>query len=204
MIRYLLYAVAGYLCGSLMLAKWLPQLLCRVDTVTPSDDLNPGVFNAFRYGGIKCGIPALLGDLMKGCVPVLLAARRLDAADPHFALVIIAPVIGHMLPVWSRFRGGKGIAVSFGVLLALSRVSEAPLLLLAGLYIFFSVVAVIDSHLWRSVVTFALFGLLSQWAVPLKSLKLGCALIGAVVTARHARARRDEAFTVHLSPFRRS
>ena len=191
--------LAGYLSGSLMLAKWLPALLFRTDIVTPSDDGNLGVFNAFRHGGLKCGVPALIGDVMKGFLPTFIAMRNADPTALIFGLTVAAPVIGHLFPAFTRFRGGgKGIAVSFGVALGLYPVREA-FLLLAGLYIFFSTVAVVDTHLWRSVVTYNLFALLSLLFLPSGGIRLGCVMIGFLVAGKHVFARGDQPISLHLA-----
>ena len=69
------------------------------------------------------------------------------------AFVIAAPVIGHIFPIFFRFRGGKGIAVTFGCLLGLLP-SWQPLAWLAAFFIFFSVVVRITPHYYRTLITY--------------------------------------------------
>lgn len=85
-----------------------------------SCDKNPGTFNAYQYGGFLCGTLTLCGDLLKGFLPVFLYhGGSVSAADAGLAFVMAAPVYGHVLPVFHKLQGGKGIAVSFGCLLGL-------------------------------------------------------------------------------------
>ena len=193
--RYALFALAGYLSGSILFAYWIPRLMLRIDTAEVSPDKNPGVFNAFRYAGKRCGIPALACEILKGSLPVFLAAKSLDVWSLWFALVMAAPVLGHAFPVWHRFHGGKSIAVSFGVLVGLFP-EAMPFLLLAGLYIFFSVALIIDTHLWRSIAVFDLFGAAAILLVAAPGLRLGCLAISLLVSAKHFARREGEALSV--------
>jgi glycerol-3-phosphate acyltransferase PlsY len=80
---------------------------------------NPGATNVLRIGGKFAAIVTLLGDVLKGVVPVLIAfGLRLDAFVA--ALAGLAAFIGHLFPVFFRFEGGKGVATALGCLLALS------------------------------------------------------------------------------------
>ncbi len=195
MIGYLLYSLIGYLSGSFLFAWWIPKVLFNIDTVSVSDDKNPGLFNAFRYGGKKCGVPALVCEITKGGLPVWLSLSRLDPESILFAIVLAAPVIGHAFPVWHRFRGGKSIAVSFGVLLGLFP-QTVPFLLLAGLYIFFSVGLIIDTNLWRSVTVFNLFGAGAIVLISAPGIRLGCLAVSAIVVAKHLAKRKGEPLSV--------
>ncbi len=121
-----------------------------------SPDHNPGTANAFRYGGFWCGFLTLVCDLLKGFLPVFLYMAYIGL-EPHYGLsfapVMAAPVIGHAFPVFFRFQGGKGIAVSFGCLLGLLPIWQ-PLALLAAFFIFFSVALRITSHYHRTLITY--------------------------------------------------
>lgn len=150
-----------------------------------SSDGNPGTANAFLYGGVFCGILVLLADLGKGALPVFLAARHLDPEEKLFALVMAAPVVGHAYPLIDRYgKGGKAIAVSFGVLLGLYPVF-LPVLLLAGVYLFFSLVLVVEPHSLRTGLTFLIWSVLGVHFTPLSSIKYGIVLIAFVVIRKH-------------------
>ena len=79
---------------------------------------NPGATNILRIGGKKAALLTLLGDLIKGVVPIVIA-RLLGLEDWALATVALATFLGHLYPVFFGFRGGKGVATALGILLAL-------------------------------------------------------------------------------------
>ena len=148
------YILLGYISGSLLWSKFFCGLFAKEDITAVSPDGNPGTSNAFRYGGFWCGCLTLCFDLLKGFLPVMLYCRSV-AVFPSFglALVLAAPVIGHTHSVFHGFRGGKGIAVTFGCLLGLAP-DLRPALVLAVLFILFSVVVKISPHYYRTLATY--------------------------------------------------
>jgi glycerol-3-phosphate acyltransferase PlsY len=110
----LFWAVLGFCSGSLPFSVWLGRLVARADIRRYADG-NPGAANAWRAGGWRAGLPALLLDYLKGAAPVALA--RFGAGIDGWPLVPIAlaPVLGHAFSPFLRFRGGKALAVTFGV-----------------------------------------------------------------------------------------
>lgn len=202
-MKYLFYIAAGYLSGSIMYAYLLPKMMKHIDIRELSDDGNPGTANAFIHAGIPVGILVILCELLKGAFPIWAAAHRVSMADPLFALVLAAPVLGHAFPFLKMKKGGKAIAVSFGVLLGLFP-QLAPALTLAVLYIFFSVVIIIKPHFFRSVITFLLFTgccMLSD-ELPI-SVKAGCFLVSVIVIGKHFAAYQGEHFALELPVFRK-
>ena len=155
--RTLMYIIAGYLSGSVLYARVFAKLLHKGDFIEASSDRNPGTANAFKHGGPLCGALTLICDLLKGFLPVFLYVtlapqEMVDGAG--LALVMLAPVLGHVLPVYDHFRGGKGIAASFGSLLGLLP-DWRPVGLLVVLFLFFSLVLKITPHYQRTLVTYA-------------------------------------------------
>ncbi|MGB9777556.1 MAG: glycerol-3-phosphate acyltransferase [Anaerolineae bacterium] len=110
----LLWTALGFLSGSLPFSVWLGRLVARAD-VRRYGDGNPGAANAWRAGGWRTGVPALLLDYLKAATPVALA--RFGAGVDGWGLlpVALAPVLGHAFSPFLRFRGGKAIAATFGV-----------------------------------------------------------------------------------------
>ena len=164
------YVLLGYLSGSLLWANFFGNLLAGEDVAADSPDGNPGAFNAFRYGGFWCGCLTLCFDVCKGFFPVRLFCRS-AALMPSIglALVLAAPVIGHTHSVFHGFRGGKGIAVSFGCLLGLAPELK-PLLVLAAVFILFSTVIKVSPHYYRTLATYiaaipVMFLAVRSWAV---------------------------------------
>ena len=179
-ITCIFFSIAGYLSGSILYAYWIPKILFQKDICALSPDGNPGTANAFVYGGFWAGILALLSELFKGFFPVVLALRTLDIDTPYMIPILIAPVLGHAFPLQfhpknSNKKGGKAIAVSFGVLLGIFPV-VLPVLFLAAAYILFSVVLIIRPHLFRSIITFWSFSLFRFSPLTLPALELHCLL----------------------------
>ena len=106
----------GYLLGSISTAILVCRALGRPDPRT-SGSRNPGATNVLRTAGRDAALLTLIGDLLKGFVPVLVA-RALDTDQLTWALVGAAAFLGHVYPVFFGFRGGKGVATALGALLA--------------------------------------------------------------------------------------
>lgn len=182
-MRTILYVLVGYLSGSVLYAQLLARLLHKPDPVSCSPDHNPGTANAFHYGGFWCGVLTLICDVLKGFVPVF-AYLTSGKPDPYAcALVLAAPVVGHAFPLFSRFRGGKGIAVTFGCLLGLLPVWQ-PVATLAMYFIFFSVVLQITPHFYRTLAAY-LCSLVSMiFLVGTTSIWMGFLIISSAVILR--------------------
>lgn len=198
---YLLFAGLGYLSGSVLYAQIFLRLFRGRDVRTVSEDENPGTANAFLGGGVVCGVLALAGDLCKGMLPVQWALQNCDMRCPWFALVLAAPVIGHAWPIFFRFRGGKAIAVSFGVLLGIAPVCPVPLAALAFFYLFFSLVVRISPHAWRSIAAFLAAGLAGRALAMPASLVGGVRLIVLIVCGKHLAALHRNPEPVRLRLF---
>jgi glycerol-3-phosphate acyltransferase PlsY len=199
-MRPIWFILLGYLSGSILYAYYLPLWWRGIDVTAGTADGNPGVFNCIEKAGKPIGLLALALDLLKGAAPVFWAARALDAGHWTFALVIAAPVAGHAFSLFRRFRGGKAITVTFGVAIGLWPVWQ-PFALLAACYLFFSLVVKVEPHRFRSILTFACFGLgglvLSRGAMA----SVGCLLAAGIVVFRHwSSEEQEEKLTVQLLP----
>ena len=125
-------------------------------------------------------------------------AERLSSGASGFALILAAPVFGHACPFLQPQKGGKAIAVSFGVLLGLVPF-WLPVLSLAALYLIFSLVIVIEPHFYRSVCTFVLFAVSVFCRVAMTGISVGCCLISAVVIRNHYSRYLGEQMSVRLA-----
>ena len=180
----------GFLLGGVMFSRTLPKLLTGKDVCALRADKNPGAANVFAVCGVPMGLLCLALDMLKAYLPVSLAARYMDTQSVWFALALAAPVLGHAVGVFNGFHGGKCIAAAFGAMLALANVSVTGLLLLAGLYFFFSVVVKVRPHRLRSMLVFALYGALAALFYSLHgeiALALGCGIIAVTGVLRHTR-----------------
>jgi len=109
-----LLCLFAYLTGSLSSAI----ILCRLAGLPDPREQgsgNPGATNVLRFGGKKLAATVLLGDVLKGVIPVVFGVT-LDASVTVIALIGLAAFLGHLYPVFFGFRGGKGVATALGVM----------------------------------------------------------------------------------------
>lgn len=125
----------AYLVGSIPFGLLISQAVGRVD-IRQHGSGNIGTANVLRIMGKGAAALTLIGDLLKGFLPVL-AARLLGGSELLLAGVGMAAVVGHNWSIYLRFTGGKGVATSFGALLAMT-----PLPALFGLLIWLAVLLV--------------------------------------------------------------
>ena len=118
MIIAILLAVGAYLIGSLSAAIIICKLMGLPDPRTQGSR-NPGATNVLRIAGKKLAALVLLGDMLKGLIPLLIA-RVFEVEDHILAAVGLAAFLGHLYPIYFGFHGGKGVATSLGVLLGLA------------------------------------------------------------------------------------
>jgi glycerol-3-phosphate acyltransferase PlsY len=139
LLASLLIGSAAYLLGSIPTGFLLVRLFRHQDIRSVGSG-NIGATNVLRSGGKGLGAATFFLDMLKGCAAVylgaLLGALLMPAAPVRTAQAIAAlfAVLGHMFPVWLRFRGGKGVATGFGVFLV-----AAPTAALAAISVFFLV-----------------------------------------------------------------
>ena len=191
MSNWLLFILGGFLSGSVMYCSLIPPLRTGKDVCRLSADGNPGSANVFVHCGAGVGLLCLFLDMMKGFLPVWLAARALGMDAWPFAFVMAAPVLGHAVGMLNHFHGGKCIATSFGVLAALLPFSQL-VFLLAITYIFFSTLVKIHPNSRRSIVTFAV---LAAGAVILDGrrclpIAVGCCMLAVTVIIKHVESIR--------------
>ena len=117
MIEWLLTPLA-YLTGSVSSAIIVCKLMGLADP-RENGSGNPGATNVMRIGGKKAAAITLFGDAAKGLLPVLLA-KALHVDSLVLSSVVFAAFLGHLYPVFFQFKGGKGVATSFGVTLGVN------------------------------------------------------------------------------------
>jgi glycerol-3-phosphate acyltransferase PlsY len=110
-------AVCAYFLGSIPFAVLSSRLFGLADPRSYGSG-NPGATNVLRSGSKCAAACTLFGDMMKGWLAVFLA-RTLGFAPNAIGLIAIAVFLGHLFPVFLKFKGGKGVATAAGVLLAL-------------------------------------------------------------------------------------
>lgn len=168
----------AYLLGSIPVGWLIANIFYHKD-IRQEGSGNIGATNALRIFGTKIGILVLLLDMMKGVMAVLIAKQVISGAHPLVSIAGLVAILGHIFPVWLKFRGGKGVATAAGVFAAL-----APLGLLIGLLSFILV-------LWRtryvslgSIIAAMVFGVSTFWmelSKPMPDVAL-MILVGFIVT----------------------
>ena len=121
----ILFLLIAYLIGSFPSAVWLGRTFYNTD-VREYGSGNAGTTNTFRILGVKAGIPVLIMDVLKGWIAVnlvsLISENQLFSDERAFEIKLvfgISAVIGHLFPVYTGFRGGKGIATLLGLMLGI-------------------------------------------------------------------------------------
>ena len=117
-ITYSIAIIIAYLIGSVssavLISKWM-----RLPDPRNLGSGNPGATNVLRTGNKKAAAFTLVGDLLKGLLPVLLG-RWLQFDITILCFIGLAAIIGHMWPIYLGFKGGKGVATTLGVLLGVN------------------------------------------------------------------------------------
>jgi len=117
-IGALAWLVPGaYLLGSLPFSVWLGKFFLKKD-IRRYGDHNPGAANVFIAGNITIGMAAVLLDMCKG-MPFLLLAHKMHLGPLDEVIIGLAAILGHDFSSLLGFRGGKGVAITYGVLIAM-------------------------------------------------------------------------------------
>jgi len=114
----LFIALFGYLLGSVPTGLLLAKFFSKVDPRKTGSG-NIGATNIFRTAGKGLGILTLVGDVLKGMIPIVIASW-LDLPDLWRAAVGLSTFLGHIFPIFLGFKGGKGVATALGVYLIIS------------------------------------------------------------------------------------
>jgi len=170
--------IVAYLFGSVSSAVIVSRLMRLPDPRTEGSN-NPGATNVLRLGSKTGAALTLLGDTLKGVVPVLIA-HQLDVSGMALAATGFCAFIGHLFPVFFGFQGGKGVATALGVFLAMSLKVSAVLgavwLLMALVFRYSSLSALTAA----AVAPFA-----TWWLEQSIWLTLMCAVIAMLLFWRH-------------------
>jgi glycerol-3-phosphate acyltransferase PlsY len=117
--------ILAYLIGSIPTAVWVSKYVFNID-IRDYGSGNAGATNTFRVLGSKWGTFVMVSDMLKGLLAVKLSFLipyyvENDFACTNFQIGLgLAAVLGHIFPIWAEFRGGKGVATLFGLVLGIS------------------------------------------------------------------------------------
>ena len=116
---YPIVVILAYLIGSLSAAIITCKIMGLPDPRTTGSN-NPGATNVLRIGGKKAAIFTLVGDLLKGLIPVVIVKFAFPTEPLLIALTALAAFLGHLFPVFFQFKGGKGVATALGCIIGLN------------------------------------------------------------------------------------
>ncbi len=173
------WIVAAYLLGSVSFGIWVSRLYGLADPRTVGSG-NPGATNVLRSGRKSAAALTLLGDALKGWFPVWLALQS-DMLMWVIASVGLAVFLGHLFPIFHRFKGGKGVATALGVMMAVS-----GWLALACLITWVIVFAISRISSLSAIVAAALSPLFAAWfLLPYKDYVLMVLVMAIMLVWRH-------------------
>jgi len=118
-VTFLFLLILAYLIGAVPCGVILTKLFGKAD-IRQAGSGNIGATNVYRVAGRGLGIATLIGDTLKGTVPTVLAAGSSSLSPAQVALIAAATFLGHLYPVYLRFKGGKGVATALGIFIVLS------------------------------------------------------------------------------------
>jgi len=194
LLAFLWIAIAAYLLGSIPVGYLLVRIFRRQDIRTFGSG-NIGATNVLRSEGKALGAATFILDVCKGALAVLLAAMIAGSVLPMVpqrnveALAALFAVLGHMFPVWLRFRGGKGVATGFGVFLV-----AAPWAALSAITVFAIVCALTRYVSLASILGAASFPLFAWFMVkgerPVFFIAVQAAVALLIIVKHHPNIRR--------------
>lgn len=172
----LVFVASAYLIGSIPFAI-LVSLAMKLPDPRSYGSNNPGATNVLRSGNAKAAAMTLVGDAGKGWLAIWLTQHFVPGQDFVVFLAALAVFLGHVFPVFLRFKGGKGVATALGVLLALKvwvgLAALAVWLVVAAIFRYSSVAALVaalaaslyatvrvDMSIWYILATWVMMGLL--------------------------------------------
>lgn len=155
-MRLFVFAILAYGLGSIPFGKIISKYY-EVD-IQKTGSGNIGFANVLRSVGKKPAIIVLVGDILKGFIPIL-AAKHYLPYEYQLMIIGLMAMLGHIFPVWLKFKGGKGIATGLGVTLAINF-----LLGLLGLGVY-----IITAATFKKSAIGSIFG---AWSLPLFTLAL--------------------------------
>jgi glycerol-3-phosphate acyltransferase PlsY len=168
----------AYLLGSISSAIVLSKIMGFKDPRSEGSN-NPGATNVLRIAGKKAAFLTLVGDCLKGLIPVLLA-RGLEADPLVVALTAFAAFSGHCFPVFFHFRGGKGVATAIAATVGFNWIAGA---ILIAIWLVFARVFKISSL--AAIISFCALPLLIYWREQDLQVSIVFIAISAILVWRH-------------------
>ena len=174
----LLLLAGSYIIGSISSAVLVSRSMGLADPRTVGSG-NPGATNVLRSGNKKAAALTLISDLAKGLLPLLLA-RQLPVENELLCAMALTAIIGHMYPLFLRFKGGKGVATTLGALLGVQ-----PLLALIWILLWLSVAKLTRYSSLAALTATLSLPLIAWFGLQDPNITLLSSLIAILVSWRH-------------------
>lgn len=203
MLSLIIIVLLSYLVGSIPSSLWVGRYIYGVD-LRQYGSGNAGATNAFRVLGWPAGVTSTIVDLGKGLLAAgVIATIRVDGLPSglefwHIETVVrllagVAAVVGHMFPVWAKFKGGKGVNTSAGVLFALTPITMFMTLGVFAVVLFSSRYVSLASI--TAAIAFPSLIAIRKYVFGIDALEPSLLIVGiilalAIVAAHHTNIRR--------------
>ena len=155
----IIFLAVSYLIGSIPTAFLFGKILKNVD-IRKEGSGNIGASNAFRVLGAKIGVLVMTFDIFKGFFPLYLAKVKMTPCarlEIYLLIIGLAAVLGHMFPLFLKFKGGKGVATTAGVFLALAPEAAGLCILIWFLLVAITKMASVGSLVAAAALPFAVY-----------------------------------------------
>ena len=155
-LKFILIIFVGYLLGNFSSAKFLSRI--RKDDITKHGSGNPGTMNMLRTFGFKWGLLTLLLDALKGAIPsifgyLLLGGNATELAYLGLFVGGFSAIVGHIFPVFYKFKGGKGVACIVGMFAVAEPLWSLAVFVVCFVYLFFFKYGVLASFIFITSLT---------------------------------------------------
>ncbi|MCP4878117.1 MAG: glycerol-3-phosphate 1-O-acyltransferase PlsY [Gammaproteobacteria bacterium] len=178
MLESIALVLFAYLLGSISSAILLSKIMGFKDPRSEGSN-NPGATNVLRIAGKKAAFLTLVGDCLKGLIPVL-AARSFEAEHLIIALAAFAAFSGHCFPVFFKFQGGKGVATAIAATVGFDWLVGS---ILIAIWLLFAKVFKISSL--AAIISFCALPLLIYWRQQDLAISMVFVAISAILIWRH-------------------
>lgn len=179
MMKFIFFMLLSYLLGSIPFGYLVGKYLRKID-IREYGSGNIGVANIFRVLGLRYAILVLIGDCLKGFLPVYLTRLMITENIPLSLWAGLFAIIGHNWSVFLKFKGGKGIATTYGVILSTYPIIAIISALIWGLLVIILKYAVVGSLI--SVLSMFFLSFIFETAIEFKYFLL---IINLFALLRH-------------------
>ena len=197
MLPYIVTILGAYLIGCSNMALYLSRW--KGVNLRAGGSKNLGASNAFALMGWKAGLLVAVHDIGKAVLAVELSKWIFPAVPLLGFIAAVACVLGHMFPFYLKFKGGKAIATSYGVLLALIP-DSFMILRMAIITAIFSLVIIVKPDSLRVIISMFIFAVSNFFFHDITSFVIGSLIVSATVILKHLMNYGNEKFKVSF-PF---